>query len=213
MSTIVLITAGKQYQQHGNQRLWHLYITRSDLSEAVICDLATLGDTFLQRILGLFRFFPPSGLFPPPPPPPPTVGAQKLNPTPQLQHISQSIKSRSELQLFLSCNLIGCCKKLKLFLSCNLIPNWRLINFYFSSIFGAKTSIDFCKKDLDMPRSSVVDFSSYLCEVCADENLKNSEKIGGEGQIVEVNQSLFTRRKNQVGRVLPSTWVVGGICR
>ena len=64
-----------------------------------------------------------------------------------------------------------------------------------------------------MSPSVVVDFSSYLREVCADEILKNSEKNGGEGEIVEVDESLFTRKKNQVGRVLPSTWVVGGICR
>ena len=62
-----------------------------------------------------------------------------------------------------------------------------------------KTSIDFCKKELDMSPSSVVDFSSYLREVCADEILKNSEKIGGKGQIVEVDESLFTLRKNHMG--------------
>ena len=58
-----------------------------------------------------------------------------------------------------------------------------------------KTSINFCKKELDMSPSSVVDFSSYLREVCADEYLQNSEKIGGEGQTVEVDESLFSRRK------------------
>ena len=73
--------------------------------------------------------------------------------------------------------------------------------------------MDFCKKELDMSPSSVVDISSYLREICANKFLKNSQKIDGEGQIVEVDESLLNRRKNQVGRVLPSTWVVGGICR
>ena len=76
-----------------------------------------------------------------------------------------------------------------------------------------KTSINFCKKELDMSPSSVVDISSYLHEIFADKFLKNSQKIDGEGQVVEVDESLLTRRKNQVSRVLPSTWVVGGICR
>ena len=37
--------------------------------------------------------------------------------------------------------------------------------------------------------------------------------IGGPGTTVEVDESLFSRRKNHQGRVLPQKWVFGGICR
>lgn len=43
--------------------------------------------------------------------------------------------------------------------------------------------------------------------------LENSTKIGGAGQIVEVDESAFGKRKYNRGRVTKTRWVVGGIDR
>ena len=75
------------------------------------------------------------------------------------------------------------------------------------------TSIAFCENELDIKKTAVVDWNNYLREVCAFTLINNPVVIGGPGTHVEIDESLFTRRKNQVGRVLPQQWVLGGICR
>ena len=57
------------------------------------------------------------------------------------------------------------------------------------------TSMDYCKHELDIGHISVVDWSNFLREVCAADLLANPVVIGGPGTTVEVDESLFSRRK------------------
>ena len=41
----------------------------------------------------------------------------------------------------------------------------------------------------------------------------NPVRVGGEGLRVEIDESLFVRRKTNVGRVPSQQWVMGGVCR
>jgi len=75
------------------------------------------------------------------------------------------------------------------------------------------SSIKFCEDELDIAKCTAIDWSNYLREVCADTVIRNPFVIGGPNCTVEIDESLFTRRKNHRGRQLPQQWAFGGICR
>ena len=62
------------------------------------------------------------------------------------------------------------------------------------------TSIDFCERELEIDKNTVVDWNNFLRELCAAEIIANPIAIGGPNTTVEVDESLFARRKNHHGR-------------
>jgi len=54
-------------------------------------------------------------------------------------------------------------------------------------------------------------FVKVLRNVCLEHYILNVERIGGNGQIVQIDETLLFKRKGNVGRVLRQIWIIGGI--
>lgn len=70
------------------------------------------------------------------------------------------------------------------------------------------TSIKFCTKELEMSQSTAIDWNNYLREVCVWRIEQAVAAIGGEGMVVEIDESQFVRQGT-----LPKQWIFVGLCR
>ena len=62
-----------------------------------------------------------------------------------------------------------------------------------------------------MSNSTIVDWKSFLRDICAEHFIDNPVQLGGPGMTVEIDESVFTRRKYNRGRMVREQWVFGQI--
>ena len=65
--------------------------------------------------------------------------------------------------------------------------------------------------ELGLARGTGVDWDSFCREVCEITMFDSSQKIGGEGKIVQIDESKFGKRKYHRGHHVEGQWVFGGI--
>lgn len=97
------------------------------------------------------------------------------------------------------------------FLNNSHLEPWQVLcfmNFFCNKTFSHSEA----RINLQLSNHSTVDWRSFCSEVC--ENwVENQDGVGGEGVLVEIDETLIVRRKHNVGRVLSQVWLFGGIER
>ncbi|XP_037780346.1 uncharacterized protein LOC119576777 [Penaeus monodon] len=88
--------------------------------------------------------------------------------------------------------------------------NLKFVNLYVREAFSYESA----RSDFQFPNKTICDWASFCREVLISWCLDNeSDQIGGPGEIVEIDESKFGKRKYNVGRLIEGQWVFGGVCR
>lgn len=92
----------------------------------------------------------------------------------------------------------------------NIIVLWRLINHF---LFHNPPRQPFLIEQLGLPPRTIVDWFSFVREVFVDHLNKSSTQIGGVGEVVEIDEAKFGKRKYNRGKRVKGNWVLGGVER
>lgn len=76
-----------------------------------------------------------------------------------------------------------------------------------------KCSNDFICNELEMSARTVVDWRNFCREVCVLDCVRNGDVLGGEEKVVEIDESVFGKRKFYRGKKVVGKWVFGGVER
>ena len=84
------------------------------------------------------------------------------------------------------------------------------IIYYYSFDVGNQR---FFENVLLISSKTIVDWKNFIRDVYSNYIIENSQRVGGDGVIVQVDESKLCKRKNNVGRILANQdqWIVGGI--
>ncbi|GFS76729.1 DDE_Tnp_IS1595 domain-containing protein [Nephila pilipes] len=95
--------------------------------------------------------------------------------------------------------------------TCSKLRLGEIFMLTFEIILGSATSE--IGQTYSFSSATLADWSQFINEVILDYVENNSEKIGGAGKIVEVDESKFGKRKYHRGHAVEGQWVFGGVER
>lgn len=71
-------------------------------------------------------------------------------------------------------------------------------------------SYPFVRSEFGISDHGICDWASFCREDHVEWCIKREGQIGGEGKVVEIDESKFGKRKYNVGRLIEGQWVFGG---
>ena len=79
--------------------------------------------------------------------------------------------------------------------------------------WSQQESIDRTSFETAVSKPTVINYFQAFRDSCL-EYVDHQPKIGGVGFIVQIDETQYVKRKNEVGRILPNSdiWIFGGIC-
>lgn len=92
----------------------------------------------------------------------------------------------------------------------DLIKLWRLLTYL---ITHNPPRHPFLHRSLGLSHKTIVDWFSFYREVIIDHLIRESVQLGGPGEVVEIDEAKFGKRKYNRGRLIKGQWVLGGIQR
>ena len=102
-------------------------------------------------------------------------------------------------RIFWKCNVKSCKIQISVrtdtWLSNSRMNLVTVVRFIYAWSLEA-TNIKWCRKQLGIEKTCVITWNNNMREVCVRSLLKQEQtKIGNDGMIVEIDESLFTKRK------------------
>ena len=92
------------------------------------------------------------------------------------------------------------------------LPLLELLEFVFlwaKDIQSTEALLEF----LGWATATITNWKNFMRKLCVERYLTNPRPITGPGEVVEIDESMFGRRKYHRGRQLSGQWVFGGVVR
>ena len=74
-----------------------------------------------------------------------------------------------------------------------------------------KASYKSLAREIRIESEAICNWRNFIRDVYAEHLIRNPVRIGGAGHTVEIDESAFVKRKNNVGRQVRTQWVFGGL--